>query len=289
MSGIGLRAGLLFSGAQPHPHLNTSQPGNRCRSALVRTLALALTICSLLSWDVQPLWSADKPVDPQHPLAPALEHAYQSREALSQVADYEAVFSKREMIDRRMVAATMRLKLREEPYSVYMQFENPHKGREVLYVSGQNNGMLLAHEAGFKSIAGTVSLATDSKDAMEDNRYPITMIGMRNLLNKIIQQWEAEAQFGEVDVKYFPDATIAKTVPCKVIQSEHPKPRKQFKFQRTRLYIEKETGYPVRVEQWAFGNTEPILVEEYTYSRIKVNLGLQDRDFDKSNPSYAFP
>ena len=34
---------------------------------------------------------------------------------------------------------------------------------------------------------------------------------------------------------------------------------------------------------------EPPLVEEYTYSEIKANPGLTDKDFDPANPTYAFP
>ncbi len=231
-------------------------------------------------------------VDPNHPLYQPLQHAYQARKALETVRDYEAVFSKRELIGRQYAKATMRLKIREAPYSVYMLFDTPHKGREVIYVDGKNKGMILAHEEGFKKIAGTVSLAPDSDTAMEGNKYPITMIGLRNLVDRVIAQWEEESQYGEVDVVYRPNNTIGGTTECKVIESTHPRPRKQFKFHLTRLFIEKETGLPVRVEQYGFPKAEgqpPPLVEEYTYTQIQTNLGLTDRDFDHTNPNYAFP
>lgn len=229
-------------------------------------------------------------VDPQHPLAPAIEHAQQSQAALAKIQDYEAVYSKRELIEGKLISSLVRLKLREEPYSVYMQFETPHKGREVIYFAGKNNGMLLAHETGIRAIAGTVSLAPDSDDALEENRYPITMMGMRKMLDKLVTQWEAEAQFGEVDVKFYPNARMG-DVECKVIESRHPTPRKQFKFQMSRLYIEKTTALPVRLEQWAFPSSgnQPVLAEEYTYSKVRTNLGLTDQDFDHTNPNYAFP
>jgi len=229
-------------------------------------------------------------VDPQHPLAPAIEHAQQSLAALAKIQDYEAVYTKQEMVGGKRVQSEVSLKLREEPFSVYMLFVRPHAGREVIYFAGKNKGMLLAHETGIRAIAGTVSLAPDSEDALEENRYPITMMGMRNMLEKLISQWEAEAQFGEVDVKFYPNARMG-DVECKVIESRHPTPRKQFKFQMSRLYIEKTTGLPVRLEQWAFPATgnQPVLVEEYTYSKVRTNLGLTDQDFDHTNPNYAFP
>jgi len=264
---------------------------------------LSLRRCALLTgWFVVVLVGlgrggavlADGPetkVDPQHPLAPALAQAYEARKALAAVKDYEALFSKRELIGRRTHTTTMQLKLREEPFSVYLQYISPHQGREVIYVAGRNNGQLLAHETGLKAIAGTVSLAPDSEDAMDGNRYPVTMIGMRNLLEQVIAQWELEAQYGESEVKYYPDAKLGETA-CRVIETSHPQPRKQFKFQKTMLFLDGQTSFPVRVEQHAFptgGREKSTLVEEYTYTKIRVNVGLTDRDFDHTNPNYAFP
>lgn len=229
-------------------------------------------------------------VDPQHPLAPAIEHAEQSLAALQKVQNYQAVFTKQEMIQGKMLKSEVVLKLREQPYSVYMLFVNPHKGREVIYVEGKNEGKLLVHETGIRSIAGTVALEPASDDALEENRYPITMVGMRKMVEKLLQQWRQEGQYGEVEVKYYPNARMG-DVECKVIESRHPTPRKQFKFQMSRLYIEKTTGLPVRLEQWGFPNTgtQPVLVEEYTYTRLQTNPGLTDLDFDQNNPGYAFP
>lgn len=232
-------------------------------------------------------------IDPQHPLAQPLEQAYKAREVLDGIKDYTAIFSKQEMIGQQLKRTSMNLKFREEPFSVYMQFGKPYEGREVIYVAGANKNMLLAHDTGVRAIlGGTVSLDPDSNQAMEDNRYPVTMIGLRKMLDRIIEQWEAEGKFGETNVKYFPNAKLGADVSCKVIESSHPQPRKQFKFQMTRLYIDKATGIAIRVEQYGFPQrdekTSP-LVEEYTYMSLKTNVGLTNADFDAKNSNYAFP
>jgi hypothetical protein len=235
------------------------------------------------------------PIDTTHPLYKPLELAYKSRDALKELKDYDCVFSKQEVIDRRLKATSMRLKFREEPFSVYLLFINPNAGREVIFVQGKNNNQLLVHETGVKALAGTVSLDPKSKDAMADNKYPVTMIGMKNMLDKIIKQWEKEGKFAETAVQYYPEAKLG-DVACMVIESKHPEKRDDFKFQMTRLYIETKTQFPVRVEQYDFpdrretkrGKDGP-LVEEYTYSQIKANIGLKDKDFDHTNPNYAFP
>lgn len=249
--------------------------------------------------------SGDKPpIDSSHPLYRPLELAYKSREALADVKDYEAVFTKTEILPGkpRPVQTTMKLKLREEPFSVYLLFLSPkngpknhNEGREVIYVQGRNNNQLQAHGTGVSALVGTVSLDPKSPTAMADSKYPVTMIGMKRLLDKVIDQWEKEGKFGECEVEYYPEAKLKEggnEVPVLAIESRHPQPRDEFKFHMTRLYLDDTTQYPIRVEQFAFprqAGQKPVLVEEYTYSELKVNAGLKDRDFDIKNPTYAFP
>lgn len=227
----------------------------------------------------------------EHPLAPALRVARQSQKALADVADYQAIFTKHEMVEGRLRdPEIMFVKVRHEPFSVYLKFLRPHEGREVLYVKGQNEDNILAHEGGVASIVGTITIPVSSPRAMTDNRYPITRMGMRSVVDAVIAQWDAETKYGETEVKYFPNAKLQE-MECKVIQSSHPRPRKQFKFHMTRLFIDKATNYPVRVEQYGFPSApgaRPPLVEQYTFSRVKANNGFGNVDFDARNPAYGF-
>ncbi len=225
-----------------------------------------------------------------HKLIPALKLARSSQAALLKVKGYEGTFSKRELVGRSMSVQTMKVKIREEPFSVYLRYINPHEGREVIWVDGKNDGKLLAHGAGIESIVGTLKIDPTSKDAMEENRYPVTLIGMGNMLLKTIEQWEAELDHGEVTVNYYPNAKIG-GVECKVIQTSHPVRRKHFRFHLTRLYIDKQNNLPIRVEQFDFPSSagkKPKLVEEYTYSNLKTSVKLTDQDFDISNPNYDY-
>ena len=48
---------------------------------------------------------------------------------------------------------------------------------------------------------------------------------------------------------------------------------------------------PIRFEKYSWPPTpdgEPVLEEEYTYLRVKTNVGLTDQDFDIGNPEYRF-
>lgn len=231
----------------------------------------------------------------QHPLAPALEIAMESLKSLESVKDYQATFYKTELVRNRYVQHQALLKFRENPFSVYMGFEGPNKGREVLYVEGKNNGNLIAKESGVAGIVGGVSLSPDSSMAMSESRYPITDIGMKNLLTKLIAQWTMESKYGECNVKITNGSMqLAKDAPpvkCKVVDSKHPKVRKQFKYHHTRLVVNRDTELPMIVEQYAFPQADgqkPLLIGKYVYVNVKTDVGLNDSDFDANNRSYNF-
>ena len=266
---------------------------------------------SLLVWSAcllaAPLYGADTPektarktddsrtaasprAESDHPLEGALKLAEESRKSLDEVKDYSALFSKREMLNGRLLSQTMDLKIREKPFSVYLKFVEPHTGREVIYVDGANQGKFLVHEEGVKAIAGTVALSPTSADAMAENKYPVTRLGMRKLLDAIIAQWEEDVKHDDTKVKFFPNAKLGE-MQCTAIESTHPEAQPEFKFKMTRLFIDKETNLPVRVEQYGWpaqADQKPPLVEEYTYSKIKVNPKLTDEDFSTKNPKYRF-
>ena len=231
------------------------------------------------------------PIDEAHPLYLPLQEAYKAREALKAVKDYEAVFVKRELIGRRVQKTTMNLKLRVEPFGVYLKFIDTNAGREVIYNEGRLNNQMQIHEAGIKALAGTVLRTPNSPDVMAENRYPANMVGLKNMLDKVIKQWEEEGKFGEVKTQKYPGSKLPTGEECVAYESLHPTPRNQFKFHITRLWIENKTGLVIRVEQLGFpqmGDKEPPVIEEYTYGSLKTNVKLTDYDFDVKNKTYKY-
>ncbi len=225
-----------------------------------------------------------------HALAPGLRLAVESRRALDSVKDYSASFFKEELVGKTRVNHQLTLKVRETPFSAYLRYENPHKGREAIFVTGKNNGKMLAHGTGIEAIVGTLELDPSGERALAESRYPITNIGMRNLLELTIAQWNTELNIPDVKVRYFPNAKVA-NVECRVFESSYDKKHKGVKFHMTRLYVDKKTAFPVRVEQFDFPTrtgAKPAILEQYTYLNVKPNSGLTDIDFDVKNPSYAF-
>jgi Protein of unknown function (DUF1571) len=249
--------------------------------------------------DVGPIASLpNPPAQPQmaeHPLVGALKMAYSGRDTINaNIRDYTATMIKRERVDGKLLEPNyMFIKVRHQPFSVYLYFLKPDDiaGREVMYVAGQNNGDLLAHEAkGLKSRIGAISLNPTSALAMDGNRYPITMLGVGKLTNRLIEVAEHDKQFGECTVDYRKNAKVNDRV-CTIIEVTHPVPRRNFLFYKARVYVDDQLNIPIRYEAYNWPKTpggQPELDEEYTYLNLKPNAGLTDADFDAHNPSYHF-
>jgi hypothetical protein len=250
--------------------------------------SFGLVACGLLGLTA----CADSARAQEHPLTPFLKLARSSRDSIASIRDYEALFTKRELVGRTLFTGQMLMKFRQQPFSVYLRFVDANSGREVIYAGPRYRNQLQAHEppGSFRNIVGTVSLDPTSPTAMAEGRHPITQIGMQRMLEALIEQWDAETKFGESNCQFYPNAKLQGTE-CQVCECTHPTPRRQFKFHRSRLYIDKKTNLPVRIEQWGFppgGSGEPYLIEEYTYTDIKPNVGLTDTDFDVRNRRYHF-
>jgi hypothetical protein len=229
----------------------------------------------------------------EHPLMPAIRWAYTGLQVMDRVQDYSATLCKRERFNGKVPEAEYAfIKVRNKPFSVYMYFMEPAslRGQEVVYVDGQNEGKLLGHGSGFRKVFGTVPLEPTSPFAMRGQHYPITELGISNLLRRLIEVSEKDAKYGECEVNFFQGAKINNRV-CTCIQVVHPVPRRNFIYHMARIFVDDELNVPIRLEAYDWPdrrNGQPPLIEEYTYVNLKLNNGFTDADFDVRNPNYGF-
>lgn len=208
------------------------------------------------------------------------------------VDDYSCVFTKRELVKGRMTPTyQIGMKVRTSPFSVYMKFHNPKTGREAIYVNGRNNGKVVAHDVGVaKILTGTLRLDPRERLAMEDNRHPITEAGIGNLIDTLVDRWSTELQPDESRVTVDSNVSWAGR-PCTLITSTHTEKRAEFLFHEVKVYVDHELGLPVRFEAYDWpreASGHPILVEEYSYHDVRINVGLGDLDFHPENKAYSY-
>lgn len=234
-----------------------------------------------------------------HPLDAAIEMAYNGLERMKTIRDYEAQLIRRERINGKLTGYQYcDVKIRNAhdeknvPFSIYMRFKKPVSvdGREAIWVQGKNQNKIIAHEAG--AILGkiTVYLNPDGPIAMKDNRHPIYEAGFKVLVERLIEKASAERAYGECEVEIKTGQTFAKRS-CTVIEVVHPEPRDYFEFHKALIYIDDELQLPVRYEAYSWPKEKggkPLLMEQYVWTKIKLNVGLKDIDFDPRNENYNY-
>lgn len=227
-----------------------------------------------------------------HVLIPALRAALAALDAVKLLTSYEASFTKTELVGRTTLTTKMQLKVRHEPFSVYVKYLDPHAGREAIYVAGGHDNKVVVHETGLASLIGTLKLDPNSSTAMDENRYPINRIGMKKLVETIMSVWvnQAKQNAAGITVNNYPNSKIGDQS-CQTIESVLAQPIGTDSYQTTRMYIDTATKLPVRVQQYAFParrGQKPVLVEDYLYQNVKTNISLTDLDFDPNNPRYGY-
>lgn len=248
-----------------------------------------------------------QPVQPQntHPLDPAIRLARHGLNNIqANIDDYTTTMVKRERVNGELTDVEfifMKIRNRKVnqngqeivPFSVYTKHLKPagKKGQEAIWIEGHNDNKIIAHGSG--PIRGKIKVKIDpnSRLAMIDNRYPISSAGLENLCKMLMEKGQQERQFPECVVKFYKDAKINGRK-CLLIEMRHPVQRPQFEWTLARVYVDEERQVPIRFASWGFPETpggKPILLEEYTYTNLKMNVGLTDADFDPDNPNYAYP
>jgi len=253
----------------------------------------------------EPVFRVTKRIEPDqrmpiHPLDPAIKIAEDGLNRIrTQVIDYTCMIVKQERINGELNAAEyMRAEIRNrksgeagvvQPFSVYLNFLKPDdfQGREVIYVEGHNNDKMVAHEGKPpKSLFGNVWLNPDGILAMHGQRYPITDIGIENLVDKLIERAtrdkKSDPEALTTQVRFIEGAKINGRT-CMVIEVIHPEPKPYYDFHIARVFIDDQLQVPVRYAAYTWPTTpggKPQLEEAYTYLDMKVNVGLNENDFD---------
>jgi hypothetical protein len=225
----------------------------------------------------------------EHPLGPCLRLAKSALADIdAKLIDYSAKFTKVERINGDLSdPQQLELRVRHQPFSVYMRFITPNPGQEAMYVANQNNGKLVAMGSGWQRRLGVLNLDPEGTLAMRNQKYPITKAGLRNLTTELIQVAEADSKYAECEVTYN-DSVKVDGRPATMIEATHPVPRKNFKFHKARIFIDHEHRLPVAYEAYswpAVAGGEPVLEERYIYTNLKLNNGFTDADFSTENPA----
>ena len=204
----------------------------------------------------------------------------------AQIHDYTAVMVSRERV-RDVLQDQERILLKfQRAFKVYMRWlEGPSQGREGLYVSGAHDGRFLIYEPrGFQRLFTAALVPTDAR-VMEKSRHPVTDVGIGRLLEIVGDNTRRASRNGVLRVV---DRGVGEVAGRRVRQVEGILPRDPqagYYAYRVQLSFDDEHRIPIRVVVFDWSDQ---LVEDYTYSDLRLNPGLSVLDFDPSNKEYGF-
>jgi hypothetical protein len=241
------------------------------------------------------------PVAKEHPLLPALRYAQVRLNFVEKnLQDFTCLLVKRERIDGRLrdheyirtSARSARIRQGEvtAPFAVYMHYLGPRdvKGRKVLYVQGQNENKMLVRNGGKRFSYITVKVDPEGEAARRESRHPITQLSPQNMARLIIEKIEddmlADPTGENTEVTFYLGAKVDGRT-CTHFHVVHPRRDDNLSFHAADVYVDDELHVPVRVEGYEWPKKEgddPVLVEEYTFTRLQINVGLTDANFSAS-------
>jgi hypothetical protein len=234
----------------------------------------------------------------QHPLQECLQYVEKQREYIRRtITDYQCVLVKRERIkgelqEMQYMRTSVRRERREggqvvQPFSVYMEHLAPKRlaGRRMLYVEGANDGKILVRKGGSSFRFVTLNVSLDSPAARRESLLPISDVGFEKMAESFYQKIQQDMGVDEsgenTRVEYFKQARINGR-PTTRVKVTHPRPQDGLSFHIANVYIDDEYQVPVRVDTYDWpqsGESQPLLINEFTYVDLKINIGLSNEDF----------
>lgn len=240
--------------------------------------AVAVGLCCLLL--ASDAWAADGSGAPD--LLKLLQEGCRNFEA---VRDYTTVFHKQQRVGGTLYDEERILLKFKKPFMVYMKWIGDcHNGREALYVRGRHGNRLLVHPGGLINyFAPTVALQPEGMLAMRGNLRPITEAGLGKAIELLTEVCEQAERKGDLDVRYLGEGESAGR---STYRFERILPRDRgYPAHRTIINIDRETCFPISVISYGWSGE---LLEKYMFAELRLNVGLDDGDFDRGNREYGF-
>ena len=212
--------------------------------------------------------------------------------------DYTAQFTKQELVDDELTdEQTIYMKVRHEPFSVYLKWITGEAGREALYVAGANDDDMLVRSGGWKARLGTLSIDPHGSLAMGQARYPVTKAGLLELALMVREHHQEDLKtenFSRCEQLEDQDFHGRK---CACYFIEYKNEAVSPMYRKSITMFDKEWSIPLYIKNhtWptpdladATGDEldEATLIEFYSFADVKFRQQLANRDFDRANDEY---
>jgi hypothetical protein len=260
-------------------NLPVSVPGAFRRWTAIGMLGL-VTVVGLRGLAAQAPPATEKP----GPLDQPLQWLYEARQTHKGIRDYTCTMVKQERVQGRLQEQNiMILKVRTQPFSVYMRWLSPQQfaGQEVAFVYGRNNNKMRVHFArGVKNVVGWKSVDPNDPRVFQHSRHTIYEAGIGNMIEQLIQNLEKEKQVNKTQVRIAEYTYNNRR--CYRVEATGTERSPEAQVGRCVFYLDKESKLPIRMENYEWPSTPGgtgELLEVFSFVDIRLNTGLGDADF----------
>jgi hypothetical protein len=219
--------------------------------------------------------------------------------SLSTYPGYTATFERREQVAGTLRdGEAMEITLRHQPFSVHAKWLVGKVGQELLYVEDTDSPHMLVRLGGWKGrMMPALKLDPHGSLAMKSSRYPITEIGLMNLLHKLLDHRRRDASADTLPSCRLDTITSPRPAYRFVIEYKSPEqtPGISDIYRRSIVSLDREWLVPTGIENHGWGTStrdttfdDTTLIESYRYRDVDFDAGTSDLDFDRDNPEYAF-
>ena len=203
---------------------------------------------------------------------------------ITDIKDYTGMLIKREYIDGRSTRQEfIQFKFRQEPLGIYLKYLKPTHmiGREALYNGGDD---FIVRRGGKFNPNLVLVLRIDSPLALATNKYTIKEMGLKILAERLISKLKGEMSLPDTEVLVYSNAKFDGR-PITLYRLVHHTKVEGTTCATAEIAIDKELNIPVYYKAVGWQN---IVLEEYAFRNVKLNVGLVDSDFDENNKNYRF-
>jgi hypothetical protein len=223
-----------------------------------------------------------KPADPDpvraaDPLGAMLADA---KAAYAKLRDYTCTYTRQERTGGALGAEQVaELKVRVKPYSVAVRFARPEAvaGQEGIYLAARPGKVRVREKAG----GPYQLLSIDDPKALAVTRLPLPEVGVGPAIDRVAAVVGREKAAGNPLEVFTAGYTFAGR-PVTRYEVFARRPHAHRYAYRVLVFVDHETGLPVRVEAHDApkpGQTAGDLLEAYSYTDLKPNVGLGDAAF----------
>src|SRR5262245_11928180 len=197
---------------------------------------LAMVLCVRAARSVV---TADDTVDP-HMIVQRMASAYDG------IRDYTALFFKRERIKGTLLPLEQIELHFQEPFKIYMAWRQPHAGRVVVYIEGENDDKMLVKPGG---VLGFVHLTLDptSTLAIRQAHHTIREAGLQKTIALLMREYKRGMREGQMTLSFQGYGEVDGRPAYHLVFVCHADRRSGYYAQRGALWIDSEYFLPTQI------------------------------------------